>query len=56
MERLLTLGIYRVLHAILQPKVAETYEPVQARHARNVVLDILEDPKNHQMHVKRYAR
>ena len=40
---------------MLQPKVAETYEPVQVRHAKNVLLDILEDPLNHQMHVKRYA-
>jgi hypothetical protein len=38
----------------LQPKVAETYEPTQTKHAKNVVLDILNDPKNHQMHVKRY--
>ncbi|KAG1794705.1 cytochrome P450 [Suillus variegatus] len=38
----------RVLHAGLQPKVAETYEPIQTRHAKNLVLDILNDPKNHQ--------
>ncbi|KAH7884072.1 cytochrome P450 [Phlebopus sp. FC_14] len=45
----------RVLHALLQPKVAETYEHVQFRNAKNVVVDILDDPKNHQMHAKRYA-
>ena len=45
----------RVLHAVLQPKVAVTYEPVQLRHAKNVLLDILEDPGNHQMHTKRCA-
>ncbi|KAG0696780.1 cytochrome P450 [Suillus ampliporus] len=45
----------RVLHAGLQPKVAETYEPIQIRNAKNMVLDILNDPKNHQMHALRYA-
>ncbi|KAG2046469.1 cytochrome P450, partial [Suillus hirtellus] len=45
----------RVLHANLQPKVAETYEPMQTRHAKNLVLDILNDPKNHQRHVMRYS-
>ncbi|KAG1894747.1 cytochrome P450 [Suillus fuscotomentosus] len=45
----------RVLHAGLQPKVAETYEPIQTRHAKNLVLDILNDPKNHQSHAMRYA-
>ncbi|KAG2048615.1 cytochrome P450 [Suillus hirtellus] len=41
----------RVLHANLQPKVVETYEPMQTRHAKNVVLDILNNSKNHQRHV-----
>ena len=45
----------RVLHVMLQPKIAETYEPVQFRHAKNLLLDVLEDPKNHQMHAKRYG-
>ncbi|KAG1724553.1 cytochrome P450 [Suillus lakei] len=45
----------RVLHAGLQPKVAETYEPIQTKHAKNMVLDILNDPKNHQKHAMRYA-
>lgn len=40
---------------MLQPKIAETYEPVQFRHAKNLLLDVLEDPKNHQMHAKRYG-
>ncbi|KAG2029545.1 cytochrome P450 [Suillus americanus] len=43
----------RVLHAGLQPRVAETYEPIQTRNAKNLVLDILDDPKNHQGHVMR---
>ncbi|KAG1785059.1 cytochrome P450 [Suillus plorans] len=45
----------RVLHANLQPKVAETYEPMQTRHVKNLVLDILNDPKNHQRHAMRYS-
>jgi cytochrome P450 len=44
----------RVLHAGLQPKVAETYEPIQTKHAKNLILDILNDPKNHQGHAKRF--
>ncbi|KAG1829919.1 cytochrome P450 [Suillus variegatus] len=45
----------RVLHANLQPKVAETYEPMQTRHAKNLVLDVLNDPKNHERHAMRYS-
>ncbi|KAG2099579.1 cytochrome P450 [Suillus discolor] len=45
----------RVLHAGLQPKVAETYELMQTRHAKNLVLDVLNDPKNHQGHAMRYS-
>lgn len=45
----------RVLHAGLQPKVAETYEPIQTRSAKNLILDMLNDPKNHQGHAMRYA-
>ncbi|KAG1728574.1 cytochrome P450 [Suillus occidentalis] len=44
----------RVLHAGLQPRVAETYEPIQIRNAKNLVLDILNDPKNHQNHALRF--
>ncbi|KAG1908889.1 cytochrome P450 [Suillus fuscotomentosus] len=47
--------LHRVLHAGLQPKVAATYEPIQTRHAKNLVLDILNDPKNHQGHAMRYS-
>ncbi|KAG1840973.1 cytochrome P450 [Suillus tomentosus] len=45
----------RVLHAGMQAKVAETYEPIQTSHAKNMVLDILNDPKNHQGHAMRYS-
>ncbi|KAG1764164.1 cytochrome P450 [Suillus placidus] len=55
-ERLRRLRRYTsFLHAGLQPKVAETYEPIQTRNAKNMVLDILNDPKNHQSHAMRYA-
>ncbi|KAG1849245.1 cytochrome P450 [Suillus subluteus] len=45
----------RVLHAGLQPRVAETYEPIQTRNSKILVLDILNDPKNHQRHAMCYA-
>ncbi|KAG1807981.1 cytochrome P450 [Suillus subaureus] len=47
--------VRRVLHAGLQPSAAETYEPIQTRNSKNLVLDILNDPKNHQSHAMRYA-
>ncbi|TFK52811.1 cytochrome P450 [Heliocybe sulcata] len=45
----------RALHSQLQPKVVETYEPIQMANAKNVILDILENPSAHQAHAKRYA-
>ncbi|KAG2342598.1 cytochrome P450 [Suillus weaverae] len=45
--------LHRVLHAGLQSKVMETYEPIQTRNVKNLVLDILNDPKNHQGHAMR---
>jgi len=39
----------------MQPKMAETYEPLQLRHAKNILLDILDDPESHQMHSRRYV-
>lgn len=39
----------------MQSKMAETYEPLQLRHAKNVLLDILDDPEHHQMHARRYV-
>ncbi|KAG1726932.1 cytochrome P450 [Suillus lakei] len=43
------------LHSHLQPKVAEVYQPLQMSHARNTVLDILDDPYNFQNHATTYA-
>ncbi|KAG0695355.1 cytochrome P450 [Suillus ampliporus] len=45
----------RVLHTHLQPKAAEAYEPLQMSHAKNTILDILNDPYNFQDHVKTYS-
>jgi hypothetical protein len=40
----------RVLHAHLQPKAAEAYQPLQMSHAKHTVLDILDDPHNFHTH------
>ncbi|KAG1748504.1 cytochrome P450 [Suillus paluster] len=42
------------LHAHLQPKVAEEYQPLQMSHAKDTVLNILEDPYNFQNHARTY--
>ncbi|KAI0657327.1 cytochrome P450 [Cubamyces menziesii] len=60
--RLVSMGVcdrlwkYRSsLHATLQPRIAATYEPLQMHHARNFILDILDDPDQFINHAKRYA-
>ncbi|KAG1727108.1 cytochrome P450 [Suillus lakei] len=45
----------RVLHTHLQPRAAEAYQPLQMSLAKNVVLDILEDPSNFQDHAAVYT-
>ncbi|KAL5527311.1 hypothetical protein ACEPAG_6102 [Sanghuangporus baumii] len=45
----------KALQSQLHIKIAEGYEPVQARNARNVILDILDRPERHIEHSKRYA-
>ncbi|KAG2136697.1 cytochrome P450 [Suillus clintonianus] len=45
----------KALHSHLQPKAAETYQPLQSSHAKNVVLNILDDPHNFRNHVLSYA-
>ncbi|KAG0692632.1 cytochrome P450 [Suillus ampliporus] len=45
----------RALHTHLQPKAAEAYQPLQMSHAKNIVLDILDDPYNFQNHVTTFA-
>ncbi|KAG2067035.1 cytochrome P450 [Suillus decipiens] len=45
----------RALHAHLQPKSAETYQPLQMSQAKIVMLSILDDPANYQSHVSTYS-
>ncbi|KAG9310273.1 cytochrome P450 [Chiua virens] len=45
----------RAAHTHLQAKAAESYAPIQMNAARDVILDILDDPKHHQAHANRYA-
>ncbi|KAG2358570.1 cytochrome P450 [Suillus spraguei] len=47
--------MYRAFHTYLQPKSAEAYEPLQISQAKNVILNILDDPHNFQHHVGTYA-
>ncbi|KAG1775087.1 cytochrome P450 [Suillus placidus] len=42
-------------HSHLQMRTAQTYEPVQVAHAREIILDILHEPKLHQRHIKRFV-
>ncbi|KAF9234942.1 cytochrome P450 [Melanogaster broomeanus] len=45
----------RAAHTHLQAKAAESYGPIQMQAARDVILDLLDDPKHHQAHANRYA-
>ncbi|KAG0694197.1 cytochrome P450 [Suillus ampliporus] len=38
-----------------RPKAAEAYQPLQMSHAKNTILDILDDPYDFQNHVTTYA-
>ncbi|KAG2066751.1 cytochrome P450 [Suillus decipiens] len=42
-------------HSHLQARSAQSYELVQVAHARDIILDILHEPKLHQQHIKRFA-
>ena len=37
----------------LQPKSIHKYKPMQMQDAKNLIIDILNDPKNHQTHALR---
>ncbi|KAJ8580950.1 cytochrome P450 [Rhizopogon salebrosus TDB-379] len=41
----------RALHAHLQPKAAEEYQPLQMLYAKKMVLNILDDPSNFHNHI-----
>ena len=43
----------KVVHTHLQPKAARAYQDMQLENAMNVIMDILNDPKNHRLHVQR---
>ncbi|KAG9310416.1 cytochrome P450 [Chiua virens] len=45
----------KAVHTHLQHKSVKAHQNMQLEHAKNVILDILEDPKNHRAHVQRYA-
>ena len=42
----------KAAHTHLQPKAARSYECVQLEIAKDVIMDILNDPKDHQKHVQ----
>ena len=43
----------KAVHTHLRPKEVAAYEDMQLEHAKNVITDILNDPKNHLAHVQR---
>jgi len=45
----------KAAHTHLQAKAAESYAPIQMDAARDVILDILDNPKGHQAAANRYA-
>ncbi|KAG0696579.1 cytochrome P450 [Suillus ampliporus] len=45
----------KALHTHLQPKAAEAYQPLQMSHAKDTVLNILDDPYNFHNHVITFA-
>jgi cytochrome P450 len=45
----------KAAHTHLQPQAAKTYQYMQLEIAKNVITDILDDPKNHRAHVQRWV-
>ncbi|KAI9573125.1 cytochrome P450, partial [Boletus coccyginus] len=45
----------KAIHTHLQVKAVEMYKDTQFEHAMALILDILDDPKNHQRHAYRYS-
>ena len=43
------------VHTHLQPKAAQMYQEIQEEAAREVILDILSDPKGHMTHAQWYV-
>lgn len=44
---------HRALHKHLYPRMAASYEPLQAFNAKVLIRDILDDPDDHWEHAKR---
>ncbi|KIK92082.1 hypothetical protein PAXRUDRAFT_830312 [Paxillus rubicundulus Ve08.2h10] len=45
----------KAAHLHFQPKATLAYDADQTLYARNVILDLLEDPDSHQLHIKRFS-
>jgi hypothetical protein len=45
----------KALATHLQPKAVHAYQSIQRENAGSFVLDVLNDPKNHQQHAERYV-
>ncbi|OJA21348.1 hypothetical protein AZE42_12222 [Rhizopogon vesiculosus] len=45
----------KAVHTHLQPKAVQAYQDMQSENARGFILDILDDPKNHQEHAMRFS-
>jgi cytochrome P450 len=43
----------KAAHTHLQPNAVKSYQDMQLEHAKNLITDILNDPKNHRAHVQR---
>lgn len=55
MAKLTPGRLRKALHQPLQPQAARNVRPVQEQAARDVVLDILDDPAAFQSHISTYA-
>ncbi|KAG9310451.1 hypothetical protein JVU11DRAFT_9592 [Chiua virens] len=45
----------KAAHAHLQPKATLAYDVDQTDFARNIIIDILNDPEPHTLHIKRFS-
>lgn len=43
----------KVVHTYLQPRAIKAYQGLQLERAKDVITDILNDPKGHREHVQR---
>lgn len=43
----------KAAHTYLQPRAIKAYKDLQLEHAKDVITDILNDPKGHRAHVRR---